>query len=337
MRSPFERSTWTHVDDQGDAISEQYWREVGPGWLRKDSPNINEAVDRLLDARRPRAAFFAVHFALADLETSRLKRLLQEIGTCDAEQAGTYLMDGYHLSEGFDILQKRTGVSEEEMARLEFLFIRVLEHESHGISNLEKQLGKSPALFVQVLGLLYRRHDGGEDPPEWKVANAEKASELATAAYRILANFRRIPGTDDNGNIDEDALRTWIKEAQVLCAQNGRPEIGDQKIGEIISSPTVGKDGIWPREEVRKVLEECGTAQLAKGFQIGVYNSRGVHARGEGGDQERALAEKFRTWARQLAFEYPYTASVVDGIAQSYDRDAAWEDSETAVRRRLSH
>src|SRR6266567_6083831 len=281
----------THVKNQGDAICEQYWREVVPGWMREDSPDINEVVDRLLDARRPRAAFFAIHFAVAELETSRLKRLLLEIGTCDAEEAGTYLMDGYHISEAFDILHKRTGVSEEEMVRLEFLFIHVLEHQSHGISNLEKQLGKSPALFVQVLGLRYRRHDGGEDPPEWKVADAEKASELATAAYRILVNFRRAPGTDDNGNIDEEALRTWVNQAQVLCAQHGRPEIGDQKIGEILSSPTVGKNGIWPREEVRKVLEECGTAELARGFQIGAYNSRGVHARGEGGDQERALAE----------------------------------------------
>lgn len=337
MRSPFESGTWTHVNDQDETIRHQYCREVAPGWLRKDSPDLNEAVDRLLDARRPRAAFFAVHLALAELETSRLKRLLQEVGTCDAEEAGTYRMDRHCLSEALDILQKRVGVSEDEMARLEFLFIRALEHQPHSIPNLEKQLGKSPALFVQVLGLLYRRKDGGEDPPEWKVDDAEKSSALGTAAYRLLANFRRIPGTDDNGKIDEEALTAWVKQSQTLCAQYGRAEIGGQKIGEILSSPKVGKDAIWPCEEVRKVMEECGTTQLAEGFRIGVYNSRGVHARGEGGNQERALAEKYRTWARQLAFEFPYVASVVEGIAQRYDREAAWEDSEAAVRRRLGH
>jgi len=336
-RSPFEGSTWTHVNQQGDAMRGQYWSEVVPGWLRKDSPDLNEAVDRLLDARRPRAAFFAVHFALSELETSRLKRLILEVGTCDAEEAGTYPMDGYHLSEALDILQKRAGVSEDEMARLEFLFIRVLEHQPHRIPNLEKQLGKSPALFVQAIGLIYRRKDGGEDPPEWKVDDAEKGSALGTAAYRLLANFRRIPGTDDNGKIDEEALRTWVKQSQSLCAQYGRAEIGDQKIGEILSAPIIGKDGIWPCEEVRKILEECGTSEVTEGFQIGVYNSRGVHARGDGGGQERTLAEKYRAWTRQLAFEYPYVATVVEGIAQRYDRQAAWEDSEAAVRRRLMH
>jgi hypothetical protein len=248
-----------------------------------------------------------------------------------------YRIDGYCLSEAFDILEMRPGVTEDEMARLEFRFIAVLEHQSHGIPNLEKQLCRSPALFVQLLGLLFLRSDGGEDPPEWRVEDSEKNSALGTAAYRLLANFRRIPGTGDNGNIDEEALRTWVKRAQSLCAQYGRARIGDQKIGELLSSPKVGTDGIWPCEEVRRVLEECGTPDVAKGFRIGVYNSRGAHLRGDGGDQERALAGKYRTWARQLAFEYPYVAGVLEGIAQRYDREAAWEDSESAVDRRLGH
>jgi hypothetical protein len=153
----------------------------------------------------------------------------------------------------------------------------------------------------------------------------------------LLANFRRIPGSDDNGKIDEQALRDWVKQSQSLCAQYGRAEIGDQKIGEALSARIIGKDGVWPCEEVRKVLEECGTPELATGFQVGVYNSRGVHARGDGGNQERDLAATYRNWARRLAFEYPYVASVVEGIAERYDREAEMWDSEDAVRRRVGH
>jgi hypothetical protein len=333
--SPFQSGTWTHVNAQGEAIREQYWREVVPGWLRKDSPDLNEAVDRLLEVRRPRAAFSVVQFALQEVETSRLKRLLQEIGTCDAEPKSTYQIDAYHLSEALGILQHRAGVTEDEMARLEFLFITALEYKRHRVSNLEKQVGKSPALFVQALALVYPRNDGGEDPPEWRVEDAEKRSAIGTAAYQLLANIKRIPGSDDNGKIDEGVLRAWVKEAQSLCARYGRAEIGDHKIGELLSASSVGRDGIWPCEEVRKVLEECGTRDIETGVQFGVYNSRGVHARSEGGDQERALAEKYRDWSRKLAFEYPYVANVVRGIAAEYDREAQWQDSEAAVRRRL--
>ena len=66
--SPFQHDMREEVDKQGDAVREQYWREVPIDWLRKDSPDLNEAIDRLLEARRPRAAFVSVHFALEEVE-----------------------------------------------------------------------------------------------------------------------------------------------------------------------------------------------------------------------------------------------------------------------------
>lgn len=333
--SPFQHDTWVHVDSQGSEVREQYWREIYPNWLMKNSPDLNEVVDRLLEARRPRAAFHAVQFAFEEIETSRLKRLLQEVGTSDFEAPGTYQLDAHDVSEALTILQGRSGVTEEEMARLEFLFVTVLELTKHRIPNLERQVGKSPALFVQALALIYRRNDGGEDPPEWRVKEAEQRSAIGTAAYRLLENVKRVPGTDDTGKIDEKALKAWVKEAQALCVKYGRAEIGYQKIGQLLSAPVVGKDGVWPCEEIRNVLEECGTSDMAIGVQVGVYNSRGVHWRGEGGGQERDLAEKYRNWSRKLAFEYPYVANLVEEIAATYDGDAAREDSEAAVRRRL--
>lgn len=336
--SPFQRDTWELVDAQGDAIREKYWREVYPNWLLKDSPDLNEVIDRLLEVQRPRAAFFTVHMSFEQVETSRLKRLLREVGTCDAEASGTYPVEGYYLSEALSTLQKRVGVSEEEMARLEFLYVTALEHENHGIPNLERQMGKSPALFVQALALAYRRNDGGEDPPEWKPKDAEHVSAMGTATYRLLQNIKRIPGTDDEtGKINEKELRAWVRETQSLCAQYGRAKVGDQYIGQILGTLTVGDDGIWPCLEVRNVLEECGNEDIASGVHMRVYNSRGVHARGEGGGQERALAEKYRNWVRKLTFEYPYVASVVESIATTYDHEAAREDTETIVRRRLRH
>jgi hypothetical protein len=335
--SPFQHDTWVHVDSEGTEIREQYWREVYPNWLVKDSPDLNEVIDRLLEARRPRAAFFAIHFAFEEIETSRLKRLLQEVGTSDSEVPGTYRLEAYYLSSALTILQGRSGVSEEEMARLEFLFVTALEHTEHRIPNLEKQVGKSPALFVQALALIYRRKDGGEDPPEWRVKDEEHKSAVGTAAYRLLENIKRIPGTDETGKIEEKALKAWVKEAQSLCVKHGRADIGDEKIGQLLSAPIIGRDGVWPCEEVRNVLEECGTSDIASGVHVGVYNSRGAHWRGEGGGQERDLAAKYRNWARKLAFEYPYVANLVEGIAVTYDRQAVMQDSESAVRRRLRY
>jgi len=69
---------------------------------------------------------------------------------------------------------------------------------------------------------------------------------------------------------------------------------------------------------------------------IGVYNSPGAHWRGEGGDQERELAAKYRKWGQALQSSHPYVASVLlMGLARSYEADANREDTEAGIRRRL--
>jgi addiction module HigA family antidote len=331
--SPFESNTWQHLENASSEVAAAYWHDVHPGWMRKNS-EVNEAVDRLLEARRPRAAFLCAHFVLDELETSRLKRLLAEIGTCDFEPAGTYQLDAYYISSALNILQKRTGVTEDEMARLEFMFIRALDHSEHGIPNLERQLAKSPMLYMQVLALTYKRNDDGEDPPEWVMRDPEKREAAWSAAHTLLEHMGYTPGTDNTGKINPEALKSWLGEVRALCARHGRTAIGDLQIGKLMSRVPVGEDGVWPCEAVREALEEIGSQEIARGMAVGVYNSRGAHIRSEGGDQERAIAAQYRNWARKLS-EYPYLSQTLEQIATSYDRDAAREDSEAAVRKRL--
>jgi hypothetical protein len=263
--------------------------------------------------------------------------LLDQVATFDLEPAGTYRLDPHYISSALNTLDGRPGVTRDEMARLEFLFIRALDHTEHRIPNLERQLVESPRLFVQVLALTFKRNDDGQDPPEWKILNSAHAQALWSAAYTLLDTIRRIPGTVADGTIKTADLKAWVTETRSLCREYGRTEIGDQKIGRILAAAPVGDDGIWPCAPVREVLEDVASPEIGRGMGVGVYNALGFHYRSEGGADERALAAKYRTWSRQLVFEYPYVANLVEQIAAHYDYDAAREDSDAAVRRRLRH
>lgn len=332
---PFQKETWLLVDAQEEDIRSSYWRDVTPPWLRGDPNELNEAIDRLLAAKRPRAAFHSAHLAFAEVETSRLKRLLHEIATCDAEGPGSYKIDPHEVSSALENLQGRAGITEDEMARFEFMFIQALEHSKHGIPNMERQIVSSPMLFAQVLAMAFKRSDDGEDPPEWRIDNPKQREYLARTAYALLKKIRRLPGTDQKGLINAGDLKDWIEEARSLCAKHARESIGDNKIGQILSSAPIGEDGVWPCMAVREVVEELAIQEIANGIAIGIYNSRGVHWRGEGGGQERDLAAKYRNWSSQLAVEYPFVSNLLEQIAAHYDREAAMEDSDAAVRRRL--
>lgn len=335
--APFQASTWRLLDNYSEDIRTGYWMNVIPSWDQRSPAELIELIDRLLEARRPRAAFHAAHMDFKDVETSRLKRLLRDVATVNVEPAGHYKLDRYYISEALNSLDGRASVSRDEMAQLEFLYIDALDDSEHGIPNLESQIAHSPALFVQAVALTYKRSDEGEDPPEWRLANPEQQVAVALAARRILDQVKKIPGTDENGTIDASVLAAWLAEVRRLCRQYARAGIGDHCLGQLLAKAPEGENGIWPCEAVCKAMEGIASPEIGRGFHIGVYNSRGVHFRGEGGEQERELASKYRAWAERLQYDYPYLGGVLEDIAISYEREAWGQDSEAKITKRLRY
>jgi plasmid maintenance system antidote protein VapI len=335
--APFRRDTWELADAKGTDVAALYWKDVSPWWRDHTDEDRLELIDRLLAARRPRAAFFAVHFDWDKVETSRLKRLLQDVATVGEEGPDRYRLDSHEISDALSSLNGRPGVSEEEMAHLEFLYVAALDHSEHGIPNLERQISRSPSLFAQAIVLSFKRNDDGEDPPAWRIDDPERRANVATTTYRMLSRIKRVPGTQPDDSIDRGELTAWLTETRRLCHELGRGEIGDQYIGQMLARSGPALDGAWPPPAVCDALEAIASPQIATGFSIGVYNSRGAVWRGEGGSQERGLAADYRTRAAALAIEYPYVSSIMESIARSYDRDAHWHDTDSAVRQRLGH
>ena len=337
--APFGQNTWRWLDQFSEHTQSKYWQEVVPQWGRHSEAERAEIIDHLLEAERPRAAFRAVRLDWKQVDTSRLKRLLLAVATVNAEPADWYRPDAYYISKALASLDGRSGVSQEEMAQLEFMYISALDRSKHGIPNLELQIAKSPILFVQALAFIFERNDDRRDPPEWRIEDPERRSSLGSIAYRLFERIARIPGTGQDGKINTEALQDWMNEVRRLCAEYGRLEVGELRIGQLLSKAPAEDDGSWPCLPVCEAMESIASQKIANGFHVGVLNSRGVHSRGteEGGLQERELAEKYRGWARLRAFDYPYVSTVLEGIATDYDRQAGWEDDRVRIQRRLGH
>lgn len=334
--APFGAETWHEVDRLKEPIRQRYWREITPGLLfKEDGAQTNRMIDELLAVDRPRAAFSAVHYDFEKIESGRLVRLLFETATNPSEPSGHYQVDAHDISQAFDDLSKRTDLVPDELARLEFLYIDSLDHSKHGIPNLERQLAQSPELFVQFLAFAFKRNDDGIDPPELRPSNSENASNLASAAYRLLTRARRIPGTNDIGEINARSLFEWISRVQNLARECARDEVALSILGQLLGRSPPGSDGIWPHEAVREVIEDLWSSELSNAIRIGRSNSRGAVWRGKGGAQERTIAEQYRGWSSELGNKYPFTARVLADIAEMYEHDAEWHDTESKIRRRL--
>jgi hypothetical protein len=107
----------------------------------------------------------------------------------------------------------------------------------------------------------------------------------------------------------------------------------------VLANFSAGSDGAWPHEAVRDLIEEVASDRIEHGIDIGIYNGRGVVTRAiwEGGGQERAIAERYRGYARSLADRWPRTSRLMRQIAESYESDGRRQDVHAELEEALEN
>lgn len=90
-----------------------------------------------------------------------------------------------------------------------------------------------------------------------------------------------------------------------------------------------------PAAPARDILDRPDLSRMRSGFEVGVFNKRGVTTRAmdEGGRQERELAARLRRHAEALAATHPLLAASIEAIARGYDADARRKDDRAALNR----
>lgn len=336
--SPFHLKTWALVDALGQDAADLYWRGVTPRPVR-DVEIVKEAVDRLIAAGRPRAAFAFSRWKFDELPPQTLFELLNSVRDKSNEPQGTYMLDSYYVLKAFQLLNEAGGFPLDEMAALEFAFIDVFDRHKDGTRpiNIERKIEDNPQIYAQFIATVYRR-DGSDDDEgsEMDEADRDALSRRATACFKLLNNMRLIPGRNEIGAIETDRLIGWIDAVRQECVALGRITMGEHTIGGLLAHAPAAEDGVWPCMPVRDALDQVLTDQMEKGLYFGLLNLRGVHYRGEGGAQERELANRYGGWARQMDYTHPRVASALRKVQKRYEWEADLEDREALVARRLA-
>lgn len=339
--APFRKSIWDWVQKAGKSVKAKYWKKVTPRWIPGAIADLEDAIDELLDADRPQEALQLTERGVENVESARIIRTLRCVASSETDPLHRYSfansgLFSYSIHRLLTELGKRKGASRQELAWLELPYISVLTGGGYGIPNLERELASSPDLFIQALTLAFSRNNDGHGTTELSGLKNNQVLLAKATSYSLLRSVRVIPGTEVGNRVDRKELTKWVKEARHLSVKCGRGPIGDEEIGRLLSNSPVGNDGVWPCEAVREVLADTKSEHIKNGMIVGVLNLRGVVSRslGDGGDQERDLAEKYRIWQRQLTSRHWFTASVLGEIAKSYEDEARDLDTREEVRSR---
>jgi hypothetical protein len=328
LQAPGAPEFWDRLEETDALLSKAYWERIDPWSLGEENPS--RATTEFLSHRRPWAAIafaggslsrFKAETGAPPLSTVLVEEMLDmalRSGSLDYRSQ----MTGYELGALLDHLETMNAPA-DSLARYEFGFFSLLEDHRHPRA-LYRVLERNSKNFVDLVSRVYR----GVNEPSRKLDEAEQA--YAHHAWWVLNHWHGFPGRQDDGSIDTPQFGRWISEARLAFAENGRADIGDEQIGQVLAFAPTGADGNWPAEAVRDLIENAGSVNIETGIHIGVMNKRGVTSRGlyDGGQQERELAASYREWAKSIISRWPRTSRVLRRVADDYDIQARRNDEQ---------
>ena len=339
---PIEKP-WTRVDDLGSQVAASYWSRASHFDLGFPD-ELNELLHVSRRLREAERAGLTVNLLAVRCKTHASDpEFAQEVAECLEQWLREPLepfagdQTGWFLTTLIGVLDAhRESLGRGRVVTIEWKYYPILRnHPDFKAPNLYREMAADPSFFVQFVELAFRpASKSASDPSE----PTEAERQLALDAHRVLRcwpDSQFAPGSGDDGCIDVAALDQWIDDARKRLAETDRTDIGDVMIGTALASSPADANGEWPAVPVRNLLERLQNDQIESGLHCAVINQRGVTCRspGDGGDQERDLAAKYRGLSHRFA-RWPRTAAVLEGLAKSYERESGIHDRDAEAHRR---
>jgi len=332
---PEGENAWSNVTTYGVNIERAYWKRA-TGWSKSDRIGDTEiAVVKLLDVKRPDAALPIAGQPKVSLPSPLLKRLLQELLAFDDPNNRLQLdtMATHYLGYIFGQLHERNEYGLEEMAALEWPYANLFNEIKRCLSSpfaIHRLLQKDPGLFTHLISLMYKQDDGDAD----EVQEDVQVLNMARNARKVIESWRRLPGLNDNGEIDEAELTEWTQVARQKCIESKHVTGVDIEIGKMLAYAPADNDGSWPHIAVRNLIELLANIVIDRHIKMALFNKRGATVRrpGDGGRLERELARNYSQMSDSLKAKWPRTAAILRNMAATYEQEARRIDLDTELR-----
>jgi len=304
----------------------------------KDQSLISYISSKLLENNRPLAAIDAIAQAFyrnkdnnkldSNLIIAVLKRIAtnpSDINTISIQHVQSDIL------EAIDFLYNAENVSKNDIRQIEWMYLNIFRISDISPKYLMQSIAEDPSFFAQLVIWVYKAEE--EERSVVESVDQNLAKQRAEVSWDLLRTASILPGQQGN-EIDERALSEWVESTRRILREADRSKIGDDQIGSYLSRCPEGKDGIWPHESVRAVIEKVRSREFDVGFECGRINSRGITSRDPyaGGVQERTLTKKYYTDAEEIQLVSPRTADILYSISRGYEWDAEREDRKVDLR-----
>ena len=309
-------------------LIEDYWKKVGINFWPKDIVMMSE-IQPLLNCNRHVEVLMAVRLYLDqqsdDVLTALLNGFFESLMTNHKDNVEFSPIGGF--LELLEEVHKRQIVDLKTLSRYEFMVAKQLRFNHHAYPYAIHEIAEADT-FVELLALHYKTTT--PHPSQRDSEDKEGIKLNASLAYHVFDTMRH-PGLQEGGEIVSKVLIKWIASIRDEAEKYGLVGVANYKIGEVLSQcSTDPDDDIWPRREVREVIETVAEDRMIEGVCIKHYNSRGVFSNGyqfynDHADKHEKAAKQFDSWPKTKALLKRIVEHDRHSAQSSYIRDKQYD------------
>ena len=305
---PYNMLTFKNVEILLGRNYKEYWKQVDIRYIDEDLP-LNYSVEKLIEVGRYERVLWMYRLSLHN--NKNIKYDNDVVLTCLENISNN--CDQYDICEAIEDLQKNNA-DKDRLFYIEWKFLSLLSHGDYRPITMEKEIAINVNRYVEILELAFKEHSKAKD-------NRNIDLNIATNAYRLLHQWKYVPGTKEDGYIDGVKLKKWFEDMQKMCIKKDRLEVGLSCFGNVLFYSPMDSKGFWIDKTVAEILN--GNETIRNGYKNEAFNSLGVVNWDEKGTDYLKKRDEYQQKANdtELAGYYNFAIALRE-IARNFEVQA---------------
>jgi hypothetical protein len=308
-----------YISRLDNSVAQYYWQHITP---LIDNNNMNlylKVLDNLIKYKNYEYALL-ISINEDKIPVEKYIYLLQKIED-DIDNHVNIKYNSYHIYMIFEKLYDKVVYGDKKFTdaiiNLEMFFIDIFYGKPPKF--LDQRLRTDPYFSADLLKVIYKTENA-----EKKIEPSQKQREQALRTYDIFLYVKFCPAFLNNTESQIITLEKWCEDFVNAVEKNKQREIGLSYLARFLASSPIGKDGVFPHEIVRPIIEKYYTKDFEESFVAEVFNLRGTHVV-NAGFEEKSKALIYKGYADKLGVLYPKTVEILLAIYREYSKQSCEE------------
>ena len=298
LMMPYNLVTFKNVEQLLASDYKKYWKKVDIRFIN-DEEVLKYSISKLMEVQRYERVLWM--YRLSAHNNKAIKYDSNIILTCLERIHNNF--NQFDIREAIKDLQKEKNVDINRLFYIEWKFLPLLNHGDYRPITMERVISSDANRYSEILQLAFKEHSKNKN-----TSNID--SNIATNAYRLLHQWKLVPGTNDDGYVDSNKLKIWYENMKEVCKEKDRLEVGLSYFGKVLFHSPKDKSGFWIDKTVADIINN--NEIIRNGYKTEAFNSVGVVNWDENGSEycEKRDEYKERAKTTELAGYYNFATSL---------------------------